>query len=215
MAWIRRHRKLAALVLALVACCALPMAAQAHAPASHSPSLTLVTPSGQPVGGVWQRWVDEMRAPTIRGTLVFVPDGSACGGYPGCSVPATNECAPTCPVGGPYAPAVTYVAPGAGARASLYFELGNQFDWAELAARDRRWFAWDWRLSRWPWWATVGPDGGLSALFAAYYQDCAMGINDLGSGIGLLAPAGFTGPLPPMTYERKNACVRINHIGLR
>ncbi|MGN6870298.1 MAG: hypothetical protein ACTHMY_18060 [Solirubrobacteraceae bacterium] len=189
--------------------------AGALAAAAGVASLTLVSPGGAPVGGQWQQWVDEMRVPTIAGTLEFVPDNSACDGFPGCSVPATTECEPVCPVGGPYAPAITNVAPRD--RGALYFELGHQFDWRYLTAADRRWFAWDWRLSHWSWWpaSTDVGDGGLGALFSTYYEDCAMGENDVGSGIALLAPPGFSGPLPPMTYERQNACVRIDEIARR
>ena len=40
-------------------------------PAQRAQTTTLITPQGQPVGGPWQRWLNESQVPTYRGTMVL------------------------------------------------------------------------------------------------------------------------------------------------
>src|SRR5437879_1699248 len=102
-------------------------------------AVTLVTPSGEPVGGKWQRWADQARVPTYRGPVIFTADTSTfCGAnIPGCSTPA-----PWDNYSHPYELAAID-------RDSLYFELGHIFDWAYLSWPSRQRLAVGiWRL-RW------------------------------------------------------------------
>lgn len=174
--------------------------------AAPAQAVTLVKPDGTPVGGQWQKWVDEMRVPTISGTLVFVVDNAAC----------YNRIAPGCSFrsGTPE----TWVAPGSTSRATLYFELGHQFDWRYLTFRTRRYLARAWEDMHVRWWDTRSwlqyGENGLEGVFPQIYADCATGLNDKGGSVTVFEPFGadFTAPT---ANPRINTCRFIDKIARR
>ena len=105
-------------------------------------AVTLVTPTGQPIGGQWQTWANEMRVPTVRGPVVLdtspADAQASCGAAFGCSW-------------GPYpgepdlTPEIWIDGLGAPSKQTLYYELGHEFDWLDLNAGDRSYLARAWR----------------------------------------------------------------------
>ncbi len=66
--------------------------------AAPAQAVTLVTPTGQPVGGQWQQWADEAHVPTLSGDLIVVVNDavSMCAGADyGCSISPTTSSATT------------------------------------------------------------------------------------------------------------------------
>jgi hypothetical protein len=182
---------------------ALALAAPAQA-------VTLVNPAGQPIGGRWQRWANEMRVPTVRGRLtldVSAADASAmCGATTGCSE------------GWDGLEPVIWIEPYAG-RDTLYYELGHEFDWLELIAADRSFLAREWGTPRAHWWDSEaslarGSEDGLEAVFPQIYADCASGINDQGTDLAV----GFYGAnalTPPGVTPEIDTCQYLTRLALR
>jgi hypothetical protein len=148
------------------------------------PTLALVSPTGEPVGGQWQRWVDRSTAPTIPGSLILDVDapGNLCGAAWDCSAGAVMH--GTVPSFVPSAaddpyPAETWVYTGPGQGAWQFnWELGHQFDWALLTDTQRSEFELLFRNMTTPWWDSLqglaqGTEDGLEGEFAADYADCA------------------------------------------
>ncbi len=182
--------------------------------AVYAHTTVLVTPQGVPVGGKWQRWVDEAKIPTYHGTIVF--GNLNCGDATACSSGNQVIRGPyDKSVGGPYQ--ITVVPTGVADfdRGGLYWELGHVFDAAYLTPPARRVFARVFGDPHWHWWDTVlglerGGEDGLEAAFAAVYQDCASGVNDSNAYIGLGNPTGVS--TPPIAIT-KNPCPVIKQLG--
>lgn len=69
-------RRALAILVALVAL-AMPSVAAAD---NGQQTTLLLTPSGQPVGGVWQRWMNDSYMPTYNGSMVLdLGSASMCG----------------------------------------------------------------------------------------------------------------------------------------
>jgi hypothetical protein len=151
---------------------------------------TLITPTGAPVGGKWQRWADDSKVPTYRGTIVFsARDCPGLGPLSSCTEPT---------YAGPAGALVGFdvfvprADPGAGydwqmARGLFLHELGNAFDEAYLTPRDMDSFGNIWREHPpggivGSWWS--GAPGGWSKIYDAWsipgeqfaegYQFCAL-----------------------------------------
>ena len=132
--------------------------AQAH--------VLLIRPDGQPVGGIWQRWTNDAKIPTIDGRTILM-DASICQGALGCSE---------------YYPADRTAILHATNRQTLYFELGHLFDYEVLTWHDRGVLSLTWGTHGDPWNNSFsalqqGREDGLTADFAAAYQACALGEN--------------------------------------
>jgi hypothetical protein len=139
----------------------------------HAP-LTLVGVNG-PIGGTWQRWVDEARVAVWRGDVDFSASDRAvdteCGATDGgCFLEAQRD---------------LLVSPDRGGRFGLYHELGHLFDATLLTDADRAAFMRIWHVtipageSVWnAWWSgedhadplSWGPPG---EWFAEGYRLCA------------------------------------------
>jgi hypothetical protein len=181
------RRNILAAMLALLAFAAPAGATVTRAVAPvQPPSLVLVTPSGAPVGGQWQQWVDQMRMPTVSGQLTFTSPSDLCGGL------STVGCSTGPQFGYPYELA-------ASDRNSLYFELGHMYDWQYLTDANRRSLSQSWGASGQPWLDSTaslnkGAEDGLEAIFAAVYADCAFGRSDANTAMTVPEPAGLTSP---------------------
>ena len=144
-------------------------------------AVTLVTPTGTPVGGQWQQWADEAHVPTLSGDLIVVVNDavSMCAGADyGCSISPNDQL-------NYHGPAMTFVdsyPDGTGTtQDQFYEELGHQFDWADLTTAERTQFATVWG-SDLPWWDSAsslarGQEDGLEFEFALDYADCAIDQN--------------------------------------
>lgn len=143
-----------ALLPPIAAALALGIAGQAQA-------VVLVTPQGQPVGGMYQRWANEMRVPSVRRETFGVPPGTSCP-WAGCFWMETNQ---------------IWIAPNAWLpREELYHELGHAYDFEHMTDRDRRTAA---RLmhdvgKHWDESQPPDPHGGASDDFAEEYAFCAL-----------------------------------------
>ncbi len=158
----------------LVVLAVLALAAPAQA-------VTLVTPTGTPVGGQWQQWADEAHAPALSGDLIVVVNDavSMCAGADyGCSISPNDQL-------NYQGSAMTFVdsyPDGTGTNQDQFCEeLGHQFDWAYLTAAEREAFAAVWS-SDLPWWDSAsslarGQEDGLEFEFALNYADCAIDQN--------------------------------------
>lgn len=125
-------------------------------------AVRLVTPTGTPVGGVWQHWANHSRVPTVRETITFVAfrgDGMEYCGEPalGCSSPAFPGVLP-------------FIATTVGDRFSFYHELGHEFDWTYLTLTLRARFLRLMGEPHVPW-----VEGGSADDFADLYATCALG----------------------------------------
>lgn len=176
-----------------ILCFAVLWTAQAKA-------VTLVTPTGQPVGGKWQAWANEAKVPTVAKLVLDVSEADAqgsCGGADACSYgwqPGTER--------------ETVVAPNAGRR-DFYYELGHQFDWQRLKGANRQYLAREWGAPHAHWLDSqasidAGSEDGLEAVFPDIYADCALGVNDQGDDISV----GFVGKKysPPGVTPKINTC---------
>lgn len=171
------------------------------APAS-AQAVTLVNPDGTPVGGKWQQWVDEMKIPTIAGSLTFVVSSDPCLGAPGCSMG---------PFPGGSSQTDTWIDNTANdslAQYTLYFELGHQFDWGYLTPWQRTYLLHRWKIFHTDWWKPLDGDFVGGALFSADYANCAVGESDKGGTFGLWAGG-------PNANPTTNTCKYITHLGLR
>jgi hypothetical protein len=157
-------------------------------PLPYHQTTLLVTPAGVPVGGKWQRWVDEAKVPTISGNVVLTiaPCPTTGTGGDACTVTQIT----TSPTASSTTNAI-WVPNGAPAteRYMLYHELGNVFDydvmtpdaqhafmriWGELPAD------FTWADIGAIWWAGRGTPGDYAGTadvigeqFAEGYQLCA------------------------------------------
>ena len=178
--------------------------------AAPAQAVTLVNPAETPIGGIWQRWADEMRVLTVRGRLT--PDNPAdaeamCGTAAGCSQ-GWDGMTPEVWIDGPH-----------DNRQTLYYELGHEFDWLELNAGDRRFLAREWGAPHARWWDSEaslerGSEDGLEGVFPQIYADCASGINDQGTDLSV----GFYGAnalVPPGVTPEINTCEYLTRLALR
>ena len=168
-------------------------------------AVTLVTPSGQPIGGQLQAWANESHTPTISRSLPVVSQGTFCPEATGCSLGDPRFTAS-------FAIAVTD-------RDSLYFELGHQFDWQYLTVRDRRSLARFWSVPHARWWDSLeslqqGTEDGLEADFAAAYDDCAWGDYEIA---GIAAQSPVAALQPPVIYPKTDSgtCKFIRRVAAR
>jgi hypothetical protein len=131
------------ILLALVVSLASPGFATA------AQTTTLLTPSGQSVGGQWQRWMDDSYAPTLNGPMVLAFAGrTAC--EPGYDPPPSDIAA--CTAGGAFTPVAVTEAqdpetlintfqvwgqPLVWQRWVLMYEQGHAFDFAYLTPSSR------------------------------------------------------------------------------
>jgi hypothetical protein len=198
-------------------------------------AVTLVSPQGQPVGGVWQQWTDHAQVPTWNGTLPFtvMSDLFDCGGMQaaGCSnlTPTVDQTtSQIMPQGTPLASVSTeiYNDPDPWqAKATLYHELGQVF-WAEyLTTSDEARFMQIVGLgsdtSQWGNWlyGTTVRDGATYHFppfewFAEGYRYCAQyGINQphgVTDEEGLFYPGDQTRFAP----QQRQVCQLIDRVGL-
>ena len=141
--------------------------------AGDAQAATLITPQGTPVGGVWQRWVNDAKVPTISGPILFqTVEALGCEPAPSCSA-----------AGGQGTPPVI----AATSRGYLYFELGHLFNTLYLTGADRARFARMWGHPHAQWADSArslseGSEDGLTADFAAVYEQCAEGLPEIGEG---------------------------------
>ena len=101
-------------------------AAVSQGDSAHARELTAVSVSGQPMGGSYQRWIDQSRAPTVRGKVRLVLTG--CPARPrfvGCVYSRRLH--------------TIYLTRGAPKlRLVLYHELGHLFDFRLMSGRERQ-----------------------------------------------------------------------------
>jgi hypothetical protein len=157
-------------VLLLVAAGVLSLAGSAHA-------LTLVASSGQPVGGIWQRWVNEARTATWSGSVILDTARTDLRAHCGTDV-----------VGGCFSnadPAEIWLSPRDGGRYGLFHEMGHMFDYEVLTDVERTEFMRIWRVPAETgvalddqWWqgeqqADPMSHGPLGEWFAEGYRLCA------------------------------------------
>lgn len=183
--------------------------------ATAAQAVTLVNPNGTPVGGIYQRWVDQSKISTYKGVVAFSTVGG-CNGAVACTdAPQTIRGPYQAWVGGgPLSIVDTSQANSYLDRNSLYFELGHVFDAAVLTPADRRKIALAFHNGQWHWWDTtagVAKNGedGLEGMFAAVYQDCAWGYNDSNSSMSSFEPHGVH---PPQIEIGANPCILIQQI---
>lgn len=156
-------RRLLAFLAVLVA--SLGIAASARA-------VTLVHPNGVPMGPMWQRWVAQMRVPTVDGTVVVhLVSAGKVGACPG-TVHTTGGCA------APGTIWINHSMPRWERKQALYHELGHQFDFAGLFDPYKSEFLYLWHLTG-LWTDPFGPvtkDGAQASArewFAEAYRLCA------------------------------------------
>lgn len=159
----------------------LAFAAPAHA--------VLVTPQGKPVGGMYQRWVNQSRMPTVNGAVEMM-GATICQGAAGCS---------------DYYPGARTAVLHATDRSTLYFELGHLYDFENLTWRERGRLARVWGVKGHPWRDSIsalnaGREDGLEVDFAAAYEACALGKTVTGLAAGD-APA----------IQMRDTCALIRH----
>lgn len=123
--------------------------------------MTLVTPLAIPVGGRWQRWVDETKVSTVTGKLVLVASKSTEQARCGTDAAACSGLDET--------PIAVYANPSQLTRGVLYHELGHVFDEEDLTDTDRTRFMAIWRWNVLPvqtvseaWWSN---EDRASSLF--------------------------------------------------
>lgn len=141
----------------------------------------LVGPSGRPIGGRWQQWVNNSREPTPHQRLRLVlAIPKPCGNVDGCLESVFPHGAARDWANGH--PAVIYVRPSAkDARFALMHELGHAFDLLYLTPADRKRFEY---LDGWhhgdgygyqPWSVDGGdPAGSPNEDFANTYASCSI-----------------------------------------
>ena len=143
-------------------------------------AVTLVDANGQPIGGQFQQWANEANVPTLAGDLTVIVGTGYCGGAPACSESPNAIAIDT--DGRLFqdlsSPTETFLDPNAQSW-DLDWELGHQFDWAELTDMQRGQFAVIWNSSL-AWWDSVQSlidyqEDGLEAVFADVYAACATG----------------------------------------
>jgi hypothetical protein len=150
--------------------------------------VTLVDPTGQPIGGQLQAYADAAQVPTLAGTLIIgqanVPCPVACSDGPGDEYVASDGSLEFETPYADYGPAITWVGPeladGPAGEYAFDFELGHQFDWAYLTNDERQEFAAMWHDPGGQWWDSAkeldaGGEDGLERVFATDYASCAMG----------------------------------------
>lgn len=172
-------------------------------------AVTLVNPDGTPVGGQWQKWVAEMRVPTISGPLAFSTDATICGGAMlgrWRAFTSGRRLHRHCGRSGQSL-----------SRDTLYFELGHQFDWHYLTPGGRSYLAHQWHTAGHSWWdSSPYGENGLEAIFASEYAGCAEGMNDNNSSFSLFEPPGFVGWVPHgSTSSHFSTCRYIDRIARR
>ena len=155
--------------------------------AAWRPTITrLIDPSGHPIGGRWQRWINEAQVPTYPGTMIL--DASTRTAYRvcatgGCSAPPAPCFWSSCGQGYPETWLLTDDT-----RDGLYYEQGHIVDFMLTTDADRARFMRIWRLPGTvaDWWkdeylftaSHVHPPG---EVWSAAYELCAVGAGDLGS----------------------------------
>src|ERR1700722_2830847 len=170
----------------------------------------LVSPTGQPVGGIYQQWVNQDRVPSANVTVVFTVGTGNCS-YVGYTAPA---CSDGVYPGSDWTGENIWLDPNNPLkvqRQSLYFELGHIYDWTQLSNGDRGYLARNWWLAHHHWWDTVaglvhGDEDGLEGMFGAIYQDCAYGRNDKGDTVALADQGWSASP-------RINTCNYLRRLG--
>jgi hypothetical protein len=149
----------------------------------------LLTPSGQPVGGRWQRWIDRSYAPTLDGPMVLdFSRRSAC--QPGYDPPASKIAA--CTAGGTFTPVVAAVQADpetlintvamkgttlAWRRWVLLYEQGHVIDFEYLTDAARSELLAMWRQPPLPadeqmaayWWA--GESNGRGRVYGEWFSE--------------------------------------------
>lgn len=141
--------------------------------------MTLVNPQGRPIGGILQRWANQMQVASWRGTLVIDANTAPCQVWPW-HPPACADITPT---------GTVYYAPSLHDPDIFYWELAHEFDARYLSDADRvilmQWLTQDAARMGIPpitvWWqmppeypaSEEGNSGG--EWFSAYYAFCALG----------------------------------------
>lgn len=190
-----RSIRLAALTIALLlAVTAWAGAAKAE---GGQQTTTLLTPSGQPVGGWWQKWLNDSYMPTYNGSMVLdlAANASDCGYRAGVSVNACTAATGITPeVSQVQSLPETVVNIGAlmgvsqaqflrDAKWTLLYEQAHALDFAYLTDTDRAAFAALWGrpvpagtdVDTW-WWQgeQANAFGTLGEWFSADYMICAV-----------------------------------------
>jgi hypothetical protein len=174
----------------------------------------LITPQGTPVGGAWQKWVDESQVATPPGEVILdVTTGppSECGsGAQACSTGYA-----------PGQPQETWIEDRSSASQdayNLYFELGHHFDWTVLTPKERLYLAAGWGQASWPWddssaGLQTGNEDGLEGDFAALYAQCAQyGITGNGA-IAQFSPLAASSTPDPLAISHIATCSYIDRLG--
>lgn len=158
-----------------------------HHDAVRAQTTTLIGPNGQPVGGRWQRWINEAKVPTYPGIEILdanLADAKrACVNATGCSAPSGPCDYSSCGAGHPE----TWLARDDTAD-TLYYEHGHIIDYMIATDADRAAFMRIWHLPGTvaDWWRNetsfaterIYPPG---ELWSAAYELCAEGDSSLDS----------------------------------
>lgn len=123
--------------LALLAVLAGALLATASASAQ---TTTLLTPGGQPVGGQWQRWMNDSYMPTYQGSMVLdlSPKGGCGSETYGCTAAHAFTPTVTTEVSAPETLISLGDTPSTYRRWALLYEQGHMIDFCCLTDTDRR-----------------------------------------------------------------------------